>query len=778
MHFEFEPVRPSTASRMPSKYTWERNILKEDAKKAEAPPERDGKSVKYVMGIQSFSNQDSGAALIRFSDDGAILDYVAISEERLIRKKYPYVFPVHSVGYCMDFFGLSSLEQVDLLVTDHIRIRRWFNSGPTYNISEFDYLKLKFAMDPRKIRVIGHHMAHAASAFYTSGFDASAILVIDGNGSDLETTSYFEAEGFGIELLENYKAHGIGAVYTAVTKNILSFGTGGEGKTMGLAPYGAPHPPVLHINAKLDGIKNSFSGFMRRMPYSDVLNQLDLKNRINPLRENFRRCDNPQELLNPYFSRVAYDVQLETERVLLHLANDLFSKTHMRNLCIAGGVGLNSVSNKIILDRCGFENLFIFPACSDAGIPFGLALWGYYNCREFGTFKRKKVEFRNAYTGIPYSDPHIRNMFAKYGIPHKDTSLREVAQHVADGKIVGWFQGGSEYGPRALGHRSILADSRRPEMKDILNSKVKHREAFRPFAPSVLLESSPEYFDLDGESPYMLLIAKVKKPDAVPSITHVDHTARVQTVTREANDVFYDLIREFGKLTGVNCILNTSFNDAGEPIVETPEDAMICFLSTDMDYLVLQNFIIDARDLDKATTARQMMNDREQAISARTRELLNQYFPGYDAEEKERFVREMNKISEWYTKYKCKYELEKKILEWNEEKKRILIVGTKSHTSILPKFINEFWNLDIVGFIHYRGEAETEHADFDYPEYSLGDLQRIDFDQILVSSYEYNFEIAELLDSKRLGKPIYRIYDNTSRDFLEILTQIPSFKAA
>ena len=736
---------------------------------------------RYILGIQSYANHDTAASIVKFSDDGKILEYVAISEERLIRVKYPYVFPVHSIGYCMDYFGLKDLEQIDLLVSDYIRIKRWFNSGPTYNISDYDYLKLKFNFDPKKIRIITHHMAHAASAYYASGFDEAAILIVDGNGSDLETTSYFRGKGFEIDFLENYKYHGIGACYTAITKQILNLGTGGEGKTIGLAPYGEKHSPVLKIDAKLSGIKNDFSQFMRRLPYSDVLNQTHPKSRINPLRGHYPARQDKKDLLNPYYSRIAYDLQQETERVLKHLAKDLRSKTGSKNICVAGGVGLNSVSNKIILDKCGFENIFVFPACSDSGIPFGLALWGYYNSRELGDFPKAKLVFNNAYIGREYSSEETREVLEKYKLPYRKTTLPRVAQYLADGKIVGWVQGGSEYGPRALGHRSILADSRRAEMKDILNARVKHRESFRPFAPAVLAEHSSEYFEFGCESPYMLLIAKVKKPEAVPAITHVDNTARVQTVTREANGVFYDLIKEFQKLTGIPCILNTSFNDAGEPIVETPEDAILCFLKAEMDYLVLGEYLLDREQVqNRAEIIKRMEADRTHAIRTRRAELLQKHFPSYNEDERDYFIAESNKISEWYTKYKCKYELEKKVLQWLEEDAKILIVGTREHTAILPKVINGFNLLHIVGFAAYGDGKEFPERDeqpkLPYREYAWDNLRQLPCDVILISSHEFNFEILEELEKQQSGKQIYPIYDSTSRSFLDTLEVLPIFR--
>jgi carbamoyltransferase len=730
------------------------------------------------MGIQCFANQDSGACLLKFSRDGKVLDFVAISEERLLRKKYPYTFPVHSIGYCMDHYGLKDLSSIDLLVTDYIRIKRWFNSGPGYSISDFDYLKLKFDIDPRKIVTISHHMAHAASVYYTSGFDDAAVLIVDGNGSDLQTTSFFEADNGKIRYIDEYKAHGIGAVYNVVTKWILNLGTGGEGKTMGLAPFGEPHEPVLHLNGKLDGIKNDFSDFVRRQPFSDVLNQIDPANRVSPLKKEYRQAENEKALLKPYFSRVAFDVQKETEQVLVHLGREIERRTGRKKICLAGGVALNSVANKIMFDATGFEEIFVFPACSDSGIPFGLAVWGYYNARELGDFERKNLTFRNAYTGISYPDERTTKMFERHDIPNRKTTPREVAQLIADGNIIGWFQGGSEYGPRALGHRSILADARQAEMKDILNLRIKHREAFRPFAPAVLAEDCAEYFDIEGDSPYMLLVGKVKKPEAVPSITHIDGTARVQTVTQEDNGVYYDLVHAFKEITGVPVILNTSFNDAGEPIVETPEDAMICFLRTGMDYLVLGDFLIDAKDVDKAAVSEHMAGIRETEIEDRYNDCLSRFFPGYDEDECRRYIEESNRISEWHVRYRSKYEFENKVLEWIRDKRRILIVGTADHTALLAKYINRFYDVDVVGFVNGDDRCDQEGAsqDHPYPECGWDVLESDDVDEILVSSYEYMYDISDSVRQRGIDKPVYSIYDNASRSFFETMDVFPPFR--
>ena len=725
------------------------------------------KKFKYILGVQNFANMDSGASIVKFSTDGNVLDYVAISEERLIRKKYPYTFPMFSIDYCMKYFGLNNLNQIDLLVTDWIRLRRWQISGPTYNTLEFDYLKNIFKFDPKKIRIINHHLAHAASTYYTSGFKNSAILIVDGNGSDLETTTYYQAKEHKINFIENYKFHGIGACYGLVTGGILNLGTGGEGKTMGLAPYGKKYKSDFKIKCNLKGIKNDFSDFMRRMPCSDVLNQINNKYRVNALKQKIKKCNDPKKLTNKYYSSIAYTVQNVTEKALVHLAKDIYKKTKSENICIAGGVGLNSVSNKIILDKTKFKNIFIFPACSDSGIPFGLAIWGYYYLKELGNFKRKNINFINAYTGNEYKSKNILNCLIKNKIIYKQSSLKEVAQIISKGQIVGWFQGRSEYGPRALGNRSILADSRRKDMKDILNMRVKHRESFRPFAPSILEEYASKYFDLQCKSPYMLLIAKVKKPKIVPAITHIDGTARVQTVSKKANKKFYSLIKEFKNITGVPCILNTSFNDAGDPIVESPEDALETFFKCDMDYLYIDKFLISKKENSKKNIYKKINYEIKKKIYKRRNDLLKKYFTKYNFNDCKRFIKKNNRIALFNLIEKCKINLEDKISEWIKNEKKILIIGTEDHTKLLLKKFKNFKKIKIVGFIKYLDKHDFYPKDkISIKRIKMSNIKNINFDEILISSYEYNFEIDKHLS--QFNFITYKIYDSTSRDFFDI----------
>jgi carbamoyltransferase len=730
---------------------------------------------RYILGIQSYANNDSGACIVRFSESGDELDYVAISEERLIRKKYPFSFPLYSVEYCMDHFGIKSLSEVDLLVGDFIRTKRWNRSGPGYSCSEFDYLKQKLDFDSRKIVQISHHMAHAASTFYTSGFDEAAILIVDGNGTDLQTTSFLKADNGKIRYLDSYKARGIGEVYAVVTKEILNLGEGGEGKTMGLAPFGKSYDPVLNFEGSYDGICTNYSKFMRRMPTSDVLNQVDSENCRSALKKEYRRAANKDQVTEPYFARVAFEVQEEAEKALVHLGKELYAATKCPNICVAGGVALNSVANKIMFDATDFEKISVFPACSDSGIPFGLAVWGYYNYQGFKETPKRKINFRNAYTGTSYAQDRIDSALEKYGVPSSEVSTKEVAKLLSEGNIIGWFQGASEYGPRSLGNRSILADSRREEMKDLVNIRVKHRETYRPFAPAVLLEHCAEYFDIDGESPFMLLVADAKKPDEVPATIHVDNTARVQTVTKEDNGIFYDLINDFKELTGVPVILNTSFNDAGEPIVETPEDAIICFLKTEMDYLVLGNRLIKANDKIRPI-ADKMVGDRKKLIADKKQVLIEKFCPDYDENERNRYIRTENDQAKWHVTVRPKYNLEQKVLSWVRDGSRVLIVGTKDHTDILLGLISGFNSVNIVGFVdmdEFLGRNTVSNAKISFSILPTDFIGKNEYDAILISSFEFQYELEEKLKKEGVKSEIYSIYDNACRGLMEVFTDRP-----
>lgn len=711
----------------------------------------------FILGVQSYANHDSGASILKVDQSNDVLDYVAISEERLIRKKHPYTFPIHSINYCMDYFGLKNLSQIDFLISDWIRLKKWLRSGPAYNYQIFDYIKEKFKFDTRKIIQIDHHLAHAASTYYASGYKESAILIVDGNGSDCETNSFFYGKNNKISLLAKSKNHGIGSVYTNITRSILNLGDGGEGKTMGLAPYGKPNKKIK-IEHSLKGINTNFSNFMRRMPYSDVLNHINDNFRPKVMKIKYPVA-NKKNIMKKIFCDWAYAVQDLTEKVLLHLGKEIYKLKKTKNICLAGGVALNSVANNVVLKKTKFKNMFVFPACSDAGIPFGLVLWGYHNHLN----GKKRITFNNAYTGRNYKKKNILSFLRAHKILFRKTNPKEIARLIAEGNVIGNFYGKSEYGPRALGNRSIIADARNPKMRDYINQKVKHREMFRPFAPSVLEEFSKNFFDV-SKSPFMLQVAKSKKSKLIPSAIHVDNTARVQTVNKVQNLNYYNIINEFYKLTGVPVILNTSFNDAGEPLIETPQDALICFLKTKIDCLVLDDILILKKDQKNSNyklkkleliRSKKIISDEKKLIKKFTRNFSNKEF-------KKKFKEETNKAKKYVLERPVK-KINRFIKKFNTQNKKLLIIGSEDHTNILSKIFKlekdkvAFFDINKNDIIKNKKQIHNffKVKKLDYSKY---------YKEIFVSSFEYQDEIIEKFNLKNYFAP----YDNSSRSIIDL----------
>jgi carbamoyltransferase len=517
----------------------------------------------YVLGIHKDPWHNSGAALIR-SKDGKT-DFVFISEERLSRAKDSRAYPESSIRACLKEFGLSSMEQVDLVVLDYIRDKNWrmdYFKSPCIIAPEMD------ALVPEKIYVMNHHLAHAAAVFYSSGFEKSAVLVVDGRGSDNETQSLFVADGSGIKLVATTKTIGIGLLYSAVTQAV-GFNLLQEGKTMGLAPFGAQvQPPVFNFERRFDGIVTDYSSSCVEGSYEMGV---------------------PYRALTTFEdkARAAYDVQLECEAAMDHLARWTKEVTQMDYLCISGGVALNSVANYKILTSGVYKDVFVNPAASDTGIPLGAALHGLHNV--LGV--KRNYAGISPFMGPSYSTKAIHtaiSAFKGYRVVCEgavDTAVMMLAAN----KIVACHYGRSEMGPRALGNRSIFMSPLNAANKDILNTRVKHREAFRPFAPVIIEEKTSEYFTIDRPCPYMLFVPQVRKEkqSVIPAVTHVDGSGRLQTVNPILNPLFYELIKKFEVITGVPVLLNTSFNDNNEPIVETPEDAIRCFMGTSIDALLI-----------------------------------------------------------------------------------------------------------------------------------------------------------------------------------------------
>ncbi len=554
----------------------------------------------HILGINCFSH-DTSACLLR---DGEPIAFA--EEERFIRKKHTKNFPNNAINYCLTQGGID-IDRVDCVAfpfrpgLDFARGLRHFLryfprsykrfAGQTWMDMNLKGKTVHFRREFRyrkKIYFVGHHEAHAASTFFLSPFDQAAILSID-RGGDYLSTLLAVGQGSTIKTLKFIRnPHSVGELYSAVTSYLGFKPNNGEGKVMGLAPYGD---------------STYFDDFLKTISFNgggDFKLNLDYFPHhygngwfSDKFVSKFGAPREPESKMERRFENIAAAMQKMTEDTGIYLANYLHKSAKLDNLCIAGGVGLNSVMNAQILQKTPFENLFVQPACNDAGNSLGCALYVWHQI--LGSERNFRME--HAFYGPGFNNFEIEKSLQQNQLDYKrvDNPAETAARLIADRKIVGWFQGRMEMGPRALGGRSILADPRVPEMKDILNHKVKHREGFRPFAPSVLLEHGPEYFDNYVESPFMLKVLPVKeeKKDVIPAICHVDGTGRVQTVSKEQSSLYWELINEFKKITGVPVVLNTSFNVRGEPIVLSPQDAIKCFLSTQLDSLVIGNYLVD-----------------------------------------------------------------------------------------------------------------------------------------------------------------------------------------
>ena len=592
-----------------------------------------------ILGISAFYH-DSAAALVR---DG--VPFAAAQEERFSRRRHDASFPTRAIGYCLAEGGLA-LRDVDLVVfyeKPFLKFERlletylaeaprgfrsfrasmpvWLRDKLFQRTVLEDELRIIDALaDVRqKLRFSEHHLSHAASAFYPSPFRDAAILTIDGVG---EWTTTSTAIGAGNQITiqkELHFPHSLGLLYSAFTYYTGFRVNSGEYKVMGLAPYGEPRyaQRILDnlIDLKPDG---SFRLDQRYFNYATGLTMTS--DRFHDLFDGPPRS--PDEPLTPRHMDLAASIQRVTEEVIVRLTRTLATETGLPSLCLAGGVALNAVANgRVLRDGC-FRNIWIQPAAGDAGGALGAALAAHYLHLDAPRLPNGTGDaMSGAFLGPAYVQSEIEQRLtalgARFVVLDDDTLLREAARELANGMAVGWFQGRMEFGPRALGARSILGDARNPTMQSTLNLKVKRRESFRPFAPAVLAEDAAEWFDLDGPSPYMLLVAAVAsaqrrgesasaagattraitvRPDAarstIPAVTHVDYSARIQTVHRETNARFHALLTEFKAQTGCGVLVNTSFNVRGEPIVCTPDDAFRCFMGTAIERLVIGNCLL------------------------------------------------------------------------------------------------------------------------------------------------------------------------------------------
>jgi carbamoyltransferase len=571
----------------------------------------------FVLGINAFHGGAS-AALVQ---DGRLL--AAVEDERFRRAKYWAGFPSESIKWCLQQAGISPQD------LDHVAISRdpsahlaqkvlfALRRRPSFaaikdrvsNMAAVRDVKAAFCrslgIEPASLRAqfhnVEHHRAHMASAFFVSPYEEAAILSIDGMG-DFVSTMVGRGSGNRIEVDDSVMfPHSLGIFFTALTQWLGFPHYGDEGKVQGLAPYGEPkYLDEMHKMVRLlprGGFELNLDYFVHHaqgvdMTWDDgspTIGTLFSQKVVDLLGEPRQ----PRTPLTEQHLHVAASMQAMLEQAEFHIVRDAHARTGKSALCLAGGVALNSSFNGKILPGTEFSDIYIQPAAGDAGTSVGAAYYVFHQVLGHP----RCFEMTHSYTGPAYSHQEIRDTLDRRGLGYRDltdTELhRETAGLIREGNVVGWFQGAAEWGPRALGNRSILADPRRTDMKEILNARIKHREAFRPFAPSILAEHTAEYFEQSYPDPFMLKVYKVRAEmrEKIPAVTHVDGTGRLQTVTADVNPRYSSLIREFGEQTGVPVVVNTSFND-NEPIVCTPDEAINCFERTHMDVLVLGNALL------------------------------------------------------------------------------------------------------------------------------------------------------------------------------------------
>ncbi len=583
----------------------------------------------YILGLSAFYH-DSAACLVK---DGTIV--AAAQEERFSRKKHDHRFPEHAINYCLREAGITKADLTHVAFYDKpwLKFERLLETYLAFAPRGFGsfiramplWIKEKLWMGEMIQKQIGyegqmyypeHHQSHAASAFYPSPFQRAAFLTIDGVG-EWATTSWGVGHDHKLDIqYEMHFPHSLGLLYSAFTYYTGFKVNSGEYKVMGLAPYGEPKYAQLIMDEIMDLREDG--SFRLNMKYFNYCTGLTMTSRAmdellgGPPRK-------PESELTQREMDLARSVQEVTEEVMLRMARHIRKESGEKNLCMAGGCALNCVANGKILREGIFDNIWIQPAAGDAGGALGAAMFIWHNTLE----KPRKADGakdsqRGSYLGPEFSDESIDGWLAENKYPFTRFTNgdvpKKVAEYIESGKVIGFFSGRMEFGPRALGGRSIIGDARSPKMQSIMNLKIKYRESFRPFAPSCLEEDVSKFFDIEEPSPYMLLVAPVREErriklnedekqlfgikklniprSDVPAITHVDYSARIQTVAAETNPPYYAAINEFKKRTGYGIIINTSFNVRGEPIVCTPQDAYLCFMRTEMDVLVLGNNIL------------------------------------------------------------------------------------------------------------------------------------------------------------------------------------------
>jgi len=565
----------------------------------------------YILGISCYYH-DASACILK---DGKLI--AAAEEERFTRKKHDIDFPINAIKYCLkearitidkvSYIGFyeKPLLKFERVLSQHLEMfpksfYTFYKALPSWINEKLRVVsKIKKTLKYKKdVLFVEHHLAHAASSYLVSPFKEAAILTIDGVG-ERATTAFGHAKGSDIKITKEINfPHSIGLLYSAVTAHLGFSVNNSEYKVMGMSPYGKPtyYDKFRKIvDIKEDGsYKLDMSYFVYH--YKMAMPGLKFIKEFGPVREKEGKIEQKHK-------DIAKSLQVITEDAIFAMLNNLYKETKCENLCIAGGCALNSVANGKILKETPFKNIYIQPAAGDGGTSIGAAYYIYNSVLG----KKRNFVLKNSSLGPSYSAKSIKRFFDKLGVKYSEFKsnkelIKTTAKLIKEENVIGWFHGRMEWGPRALGNRSILSDATNPKMKNILNLKVKHREHFRPFAPVICEDDAKDYFECDDPVPiptdFMLMVYPIKKnkQKLIPSVTHVDGSGRLQTIRREQNPLYYDLIKEFGKLTGVPILINTSFNIRGEPIVCNPFNAYKCMMGTGIDCIVIDKFLVKRAD--------------------------------------------------------------------------------------------------------------------------------------------------------------------------------------
>ena len=612
----------------------------------------------YFLGFMSYCSHDPSAAMIELVDDNGQLDYkmVHFEEGMLSRKKKSYHFPTRAIAACLDYFHIG-IEDVSNVITDFMDNRSFTNTSLNYRHLIGDYIRQNLNLTPNQITMpINHHKAHAMSAWIGSGFQDAAFLAIDGLGSLQSTHTVFTSESGDLKEVFSQTTPGIGSLYSLITE-LIGFKAGEEGKTMGLAPYGKElHTlkgfPVIDFKATYHGLSVDYSEIIKRSPAKRLMTDFGISNWPS---------DN---LYNDFRAHLAYAVQNELEKCLLHLAKEIRRTTGKLELCLSGGVALNCVANEILAESGIFNEIYVFPDSADSGLPVGLAFQGVRNVVNPDQW-RQILNLRHFPKFSPDETIPISQTICLDRLPWEPIDQNYILDQIERNSVVAVFFGGSEYGPRALGRRSFLANSTHPEMKKVLNEKIKHREAYRPFAPICLSEDFSDFF-VSSHKNHEAMTYAVKTTElaksTIPAVVHVDGTSRVQIATKDCG-ITYELLLGMKKRFGFGILINTSMNDNDEPIVFDELDALSCFIRTGAEILILNNKMLLKNKFDVDNLLLQSIESEVKTknlvrFESALGKILNKNLSSLDL-----FLKEYLYISTFFTKHATRLRLVRIIID-------------------------------------------------------------------------------------------------------------------